>query len=90
MITTPDIKRIEWTEEDRFIVIASREVYDLIPNHEMDELMRICINMQPSGMATYIRDIALLRGASRNITVAIMNLEQYADAKILASGGKKE
>ena len=83
MILTPDVKKVEWKNDQRMILCASREVYEVISQEELDGLMRMCINMQPSGIATYIRDIAVMRGAKSNITVAVFNLEQYNDAKKL-------
>ncbi|EAL45976.1 leucine rich repeat / protein phosphatase 2C domain containing protein [Entamoeba histolytica HM-1:IMSS-B] len=77
--TTPDITKIEYDDDFKFVLTASKSVWDVIDQNELQSIVINSAHIQPPGIANLIRNIALERNCKGNISVTILSLDSFIE-----------
>lgn len=81
VIPDPEMRSIELTKQDEFLILACDGVWDVITNDDAVKIVHNYLQQHPGNMkgaAQHLKDIALERESTDNITVIILNLASYA------------
>ncbi|EDR26876.1 leucine-rich repeat-containing protein 33 precursor, putative [Entamoeba dispar SAW760] len=75
----PDITKIEYDNDFKFVLTISKSVWDVIDQNELQSIIMESVHIQPPGIANLIRDIALERNCIGNINVTILSLDSFIE-----------